>query len=505
MHIGSCADTLDPDRTRRARLVGIVVVNRIRRHQASSDPNNAVHASFCKADMGLPAHIASMRDSVVPEESPADPPPREGGGVIALVAEAMAVDVKGLRFLIVDDDGDQRFLLARTLNGMGVASVVEAGSGRDALAMLAEAEGSVDIIVSDLQMPDIDGMELVRHVGERKIAVSIILVSALDGVLLGSAASMTQAYGVKIIGTIEKPATREKLLAVLANYRAPKTGTGRLKSAAFEPTPEDVLAGIGAAQFEPFFQPIVELATGKVIGAEALGRWRHPTRGVLGPEAFLPPLARAGFMDELSWIMLALTAMEADRWRNAGLRLLVSVNVSGTSLADPGYADAVTQIVNGQGLEPSEMILELTETEAILNVASALENLTRLRMKGFGLAIDDFGVGYSSMQELSRMPFTEIKIDRSFVSAAASNEKSRLMIAQTVGLARQLGMKTVAEGVETRKEWNMLRELGCDMLQGYLIAKPMDGAVFLKWMLGRRARLGPQSIACVAEARLPGA
>ena len=259
----------------------------------------------------------------------------------------------------------------------------------------------------------------------------------------------------------------------------------------FAPTAHDVLTGISAGQIEPFFQAVVELGSGKVVGAEALARWRHPTRGILGPEVFLPPLARAGYLDELSWIMLSMSAMEAGLWRRADLRMTVSVNVSATSLADPGYADAVTQIVTGHGLDPSEMILELTETEAILNIAAALENLTRLRIKGFGLAIDDYGVGYSSMQALSRMPFTEIKIDRSFVAAAASDPKYRLMVEHTIAVAHQLGLKTVAEGVETRTECDLLASLGCDRIQGYLISKPVEGSGFLRWMLDRRANQGP--------------
>ncbi|HVN33663.1 MAG TPA: EAL domain-containing protein, partial [Casimicrobiaceae bacterium] len=259
------------------------------------------------------------------------------------------------------------------------------------------------------------------------------------------------------------------------------------------------LAGISAGQFEPFFQPKVELATGRVVGAEALARWRHPAYGLLGPETFLPALTRAGYLDELSWIILALAALEGGRWCSAGLNLSVAVNVSATSLADPNYAEAVTQIVGGQGLEANRMTLELTESEAIRNVAAALENLTRLRMRGFGLAIDDYGVGYSSMQELSRMPFTELKIDRSFVTAAASSEKHRMMIAHTIEVARLLGLKTVAEGVETKAEMQLLRNLGCDMIQGFLIAEPMDGRELLRWMLARRANTTGDPAAPTAE------
>ncbi len=421
--------------------------------------------------------------------------------MVELVTETKSIDFSSLRFLVVDDDRDQRFLLTRTLAGMGNARVIEAETGHEALAILDRASHAVDIVITDLQMPEMDGMELVRRIGERKFPASVILVSGLDGVLLASAATMAKAYGVRIIGAIEKPATRAKFYSVLRHFRADLPWTDAKADVVFAPTANEVLSGISAGHIEPFFQAVVELGSGNIVGAEALARWRHPTRGILGPEVFLPPLARVGYLDELSWIMLSMSAMEAGRWHRANLHMTVSVNVSSTSLADPGYADAVTQIVTGHGLDPSEMILELTETEAILNIAAALENLTRLRIKGFGLAIDDYGVGYSSMQALSRMPFTEIKIDRSFVAAAAGDPKYRLMVEHTVAVAHELGLKTVAEGVETRAECDLLASLGCDRIQGFLVAKPMVGSGFLRWMLERRARLGPTKHDRLEEAK----
>jgi EAL domain-containing protein (putative c-di-GMP-specific phosphodiesterase class I)/AmiR/NasT family two-component response regulator len=424
--------------------------------------------------------------------------------MIELVPDKLSVPFRNLRYLIVDDDADQRYLVVRTLNRMGMANVVEASSGRGALEVLAQVDKPVDVVISDLQMPDIDGMELIRRIGEKALPVSVILMSALDDVLLGSAATMTQAYGVRIIGTIGKPVTRDKLFAVLRQHVPQHAVVDSLLDKAFPVEAQQVLAGIAAGQFESFFQPKVELATGRVVGAEALARWRHPAYGLLGPETFLPPLARAGYLDELSWIMLALGALEAGRWRSAGLHVSVSVNASATSFADPNYADAVTQIVSGQGLQPGGMILELTESEAIRNVAAALENLTRLRMNDFGLAIDDYGVGYSSMQELSRMPFTEVKIDRSFVMAAATSEKHRMMIAHTVEVARLLGLQTVAEGVETRPEMDLLERLGCDMIQGFLVAEPMDGEELLRWMMARRASVHSEPSTQSAAGKLFG-
>jgi len=418
-----------------------------------------------------------------------------------VAASTAAIDSRSLRFLVVDDERDQRYLLAKTLAGMGTARVIEAPSGHDGLAMLDRAGGAVDILVTDLQMPGMDGLELLRRVGDRKMPIAVIIVSALDSVLVASAATMAQAYGVRVIRTIDKPATRAKFYAVLEQFRNPAPEKTASSGVEFAPSAHDVLEGISAGQIEPAFQRVLELETGDVVGAEALARWRHPARGLLGRDVFLPPLARAGYLDELSWIMLSLAAMEAGIWRSADLRATVSLNVSATSLADPGYAEAVTQIVTGHGLEPAQMILELTETEAILNIASALENLTRRRIRGFGLAIDDYGVGYSSMQA---MPFTEIKIDRSFVCAAATDPKYRLMVEHTIAVAHQLGLKTVAEGVETRTDCHLLASMGCELIQGFAVSKPLEGAEFLRWMTERRESKGREHLLGSGEMKLLG-
>jgi CheY-like chemotaxis protein len=221
--------------------------------------------------------------------------------MIELVPDALSVPLRSLRFLVVDDDPDQRFLVARTLNRMGMADVVEASSGRTALEALAEADRPVDVVISDLQMPDMDGMELIRRIGERSLPVSVILASALDDGLLASAATMTQAYGVRIIGTIGKRSRATKLFAVAAPIRSAARGRRNLASTRHFPLePDQVLAGIAAGQFEPFSSTEGGSRDGARRGAEALARWRHPAYGLLGPESFLPPLAAAGYLDELS-------------------------------------------------------------------------------------------------------------------------------------------------------------------------------------------------------------
>jgi EAL domain-containing protein (putative c-di-GMP-specific phosphodiesterase class I) len=247
-------------------------------------------------------------------------------------------------------------------------------------------------------------------------------------------------------------------------------------------TLQQVLHGLEAEQFEPYYQPKIELKTRRVKGAEALARWRHPQGGIVLPYAFISLLEDAGQIGELTWIMLAKSARDCRNWRDAGLDLDVSVNLSVKLLTDPAIADAVTWQVIHQGLEPKHVILEITESAAMSSVGHVLENLIRLRMKGFGLSIDDYGTGYSSMQQLTRIPFTELKIDQSFVKHAAHQESSRLILESSLEMARKLGITSVAEGAETSEDWNLLRECGCDIAQGFFIAKPMKSTDFPDWV-----------------------
>jgi EAL domain-containing protein (putative c-di-GMP-specific phosphodiesterase class I) len=223
------------------------------------------------------------------------------------------------------------------------------------------------------------------------------------------------------------------------------------------------------------------------MGAEALARWRHPQKGVLAPYAFIGAMENNDLIDPLTWAILEKSATMCRDWLANGLQATVSVNLSLKSLSDPGLAERITGMVAAQKLAAKHVVLEITESAAMTDVAKALENLTRLRMKGFALSIDDYGTGYSSMQQLSRIPFTELKIDQSFVMSALDREASKVILSSSLDMAKKLKLKSVAEGVETRAHWNLLRDLRCDIAQGYFIAKPMEAAAFQDWALHWRA------------------
>jgi EAL domain-containing protein (putative c-di-GMP-specific phosphodiesterase class I) len=184
--------------------------------------------------------------------------------------------------------------------------------------------------------------------------------------------------------------------------------------------------------------------------------------------------------------MIRRAARTCGAWRNAGLDATVSVNLSLKSLGNVGIAEHLLKQVEGTGLDPKNMILEITESAAASHPGRTLENLSRLRMRGFGLSIDDFGIGYSSLERLAGVPFTELKIDRSFVKGAATQKASRAMLESSLEAALKLGIVAVAEGVENRSELELVRTLGCHLAQGYYLARPMDAGEFQIWVEGRK-------------------
>ncbi len=385
--------------------------------------------------------------------------------------------IASLRFLIVEDHGFQRWMASNIVQGMGAAAVYSAADGREALDMLATIDPPIDIVVSDLDMPGMDGMEFIRHLGERGTGVSLVLVSSLAPSLVATVEGMARAYGVRLLGSIEKPANAKKLEAVIGRH-ALERPTPRAVEAF---TAEEVAQGLRANQFEAYFQPKVDPRTREMKGAEAIARWRHPVKGVLLPHSFIPALEASGGVDDLAYAVAAQAARNARLWR-ASVDATVSVNLSIVSLADVNLAERMVEVVEAEGLEPRHMIFEVTESAAVGDMGRTLENLSRLRMKGFGLSIDDYGTGYSSMARLSRIPFTELKVDQVFVKSASHNPASRAILESSLEMAVKLGIDAVAEGVETHVEWELVRSLDCPLAQGFYIARPMEGVEFAEWI-----------------------
>lgn len=391
------------------------------------------------------------------------------------------IRIADLSFLVAEDHEFQRNALVRILTNLGARDVLAATDGKSALALLQSSKRPIDVVISDLDMPGMDGMEFVRHLGEIGSRASIVVASSLERSLLSSVEMMAAAYGIKILGTIPKPITPRKLEELISKHSFVSDQVTVPKPPATIFTLEEIAEGLKNNEFEPFFQPTIDLASGAVKGAEALARWRHPSKGIIAPGAFITVLEEAGMIDMLMWQMLNKAAAYCSSWRAAGLDTTVSVNLSLVSLSDLDLAERITRVIAAQNLEPRHMVLEITESAATTDVGKALENLARLRMKGFGLSIDDYGTGYSSMQQLTRIPFTQLKIDQSFVINAAKQDTARVILGASLEMAKKLKIAAVAEGVETKESWELLCDLKCDLAQGYLFAKPMEARFYLDW------------------------
>jgi len=238
----------------------------------------------------------------------------------------------------------------------------------------------------------------------------------------------------------------------------------------------------------PYFQPQVDARTRKVVGVEALARWRHPQDGILGPGAFITVAEENGLIIQLTDQMLTQSLRQWRQWHDAGLDLSISVNLSMHSLNCLSFPDQLVAEAQAIGAPLDRLVLEITESHLAQNMRVSSDVLTRLCLKRIRLSIDDFGTAYSNMEKLQMLPFSELKIDRAFVHGAAKNPSSYAILKSSAELGRRLDMKIVAEGVETQEDWGCAADLGCDLIQGFYVARPMPGDQISSWVQGWEQR-----------------
>lgn len=392
------------------------------------------------------------------------------------------------RVLILDDEIFMHKLLIRMLESLGCSAVSACDNGHDALARLDGRDDAPDLILLDINMPEMDGLEFVRRLVERRYAGSLILVSGEDERMQQAAERLAQAHRILVLGHLHKPPSTEGLAALLAKWTPPRQDAPRAARKTYGAA--EVRAAIVNGELVNYYQPKVAVASGRVVGVETLVRWRHPQDGLVFPDQFIGAAEANGLIDDLTRAVLAGAFAQAAAWRDAGLALQVAVNLSMDNLATLDFVDWIVDLAERTGVPPQTMELEVTETRLMADLRTPLEILTRLRLKRFKLSIDDFGTGNSSLAQLRDLPFDELKIDQGFVHGAAENGKLRAMFEHSLGLAKQLGMSVVAEGVEDRADWDFVRGTACDTAQGYFIARPMPAADLPGWMRVWHAAFG---------------
>ncbi len=403
------------------------------------------------------------------------------------------------RILIIDDDPD----VSQTLHDMAEAlgfEVITTDSKLSFFAQLALFEPG--IIIFDLAPLDQDNLALVEQLADINDKAQLVIVSGVSNESLNVIAKNANDRGLRLLGILQKPvpvARMRQLLTLYLSADQRKTPAGnnwqqQLDNSDWMPTQEDLIDVIENDLLTLNYQPKLDCSTGNLLGFEALARWDVPGKGSVTPDVFVP-------LAENSHLMSVLTCNIAKRgllWlskiqrspilSNCSLqpeyspdKLTLALNLSARCLEDTDMPDKLAEICHQFQVDPASVILEISESTVMHNPDKLLEILTLFRAKHFQLSIDDFGTGFSSMLHLVRLPFTELKIDKCFVGMADVSEEARAIIKSSVDLSKSLGIRSVAEGVESQSIRQFLTELGCNAFQGYLISKPVSEDSLLAW------------------------
>ncbi len=381
--------------------------------------------------------------------------------------------------LIVDDDAVARRQISMLLGMLGVAEVESIDNAEQALLLIAQQD-DIDLVISDLNMPGMDGIEFLRRLADSGYQQGVILVSGVEEQLLQIAAEVVRAKGMNLRGILKKPVMRETLLALLT-LDFEQNNAPRSPRVIITVTPEEILQGIHQNEFEVHFQPKVDAATLRVVGVESLARWQHNGR-TIPPDVFITTAEQHNLIGLLSEALVTKSLVGGVRLIEAGFNLNVAINLSANWLSDIRLPEFILASIDATGFKAENLILEITETGIMADMVTAMDVMTRLRLKGFKLSIDDFGTGYSSLEQLQRIPFSQLKLDRSFVQGAVGKSSARAILASTIEMARKLKLSTVAEGVETQADLDLVRGLGCDLVQGWFIAKAMPIGQLIEWL-----------------------
>ena len=388
--------------------------------------------------------------------------------------------INNLSFLILEDNLFQRMVAEQTVSSFNVGSLINAQHSEEALQILAGA-GSVDIVICDLDIPGIDGIRFIRCLAEQQLARAVIILSDMESALIRTVQDMARADGLQVLGHIPKPMNRSRLRELLEHFFAsldnpqPCTASERIFTEA------ELEQAIKENQFVLYYQPKVLLKSGRMISVEALSRWHHPEAGLVMPIHFIPTMESSGLIAPMTDAMIDQALAQIHQWQEQGRNISVGINLSPAILSDTDLPDRLVEKTRARNIPPELLHLEITESSLIQNAALSLETLARLKLYGFALAIDDFGTGYSSMQQLNRIPFSELKIDRSFVANACHDRTHRAIVEANISLAHNLNMQTVAEGVETLEDWQLLHDLNCDQAQGFFITKALPAEELGDW------------------------
>jgi EAL domain-containing protein (putative c-di-GMP-specific phosphodiesterase class I) len=367
--------------------------------------------------------------------------------------------------LAVDDEQDFLDLVAQVAQGVGYI-VLTANSAAAFREHIANASPS--LILLDLQIPGMDGVEMLRYLAAHCPLPEILLVSGMDQRVISSARTLGRSLGLKMSGALQKPAMLEEIEALLQKHWSDE---GVI-------TEQELRKAVDEFEFIAHYQPklVRHGASWKVAGAEALVRWKSPERGLLYPASFLPLVESTGMITALTDIVMTDAIRQVGHWGERGQRLSVAVNLSPRLVGDVDFPERLQLLLREYSVSPDQLTLEVTEAASLSDPELVMDIFTQLRVKGVGLSLDDFGTGTSSLTHLYKMPFNEVKIDRTLIAEAPFNRAAASIVRAIVDLAHTLSLNVCAEGVENDAVWQFVADLPFDSLQGDAISKAVPAA-----------------------------
>ena len=382
----------------------------------------------------------------------------------------------GRRLLVVDDERIQRLIVARAVESVGF--IVDGAADLDEAAEWLSRR-NYDAIVLDLSLGAREGVSLLHALRGGGADPLVVPISGMDARVRTASCRLAEALGLRVAGALEKPIVPATLRALLRDVRPRETaGQG---AAAAVPSAAELASAIDRGEITVAFQPKVALITRQVTGLEALARWQPAGSEPVPPDLFIPLAERHGLITRLTRQVLRQSLDACRGWRDRHPECGVAVNISPLMLANPELPEEIDAALVEASVAPGVLIAEVTEGVVIADPLLAIEVLTRLRIKGVRLSIDDFGTGHSSLLSLMRLPFNELKIDRSFVAVCDTDPEAWKIIRATISLAHELGLDVVAEGVESAAVEERLIGVGCDIGQGWRFGRPMPAAAVEAW------------------------
>ncbi len=361
------------------------------------------------------------------------------------------------------------------------AHISMAYNGQEALAVLANEPA--DLVLIDLEMPVMDGIELISEMTRLQLGHTVMVMSSKEPKLISSVGVMAEAGGLNVLGCYQKPLSEAVLRDAMLQYRNDSIERSGAENQIAAITADEIANGIEQGQFSFHYQPKLTTRNIMLKGVEALARWQHPVRGFVSPLEFIGVAEANGLIAALTLHLVEQALQQKARWNQQGLRFSLALNLSPLMLADCHLVEVLETLLQQNGIQPREITLEVTENVMLGDVAKTLQTLTRLRLKDFGIALDDYGTGFANAEQLVRLPISELKLDRSLINGVARKSQLEKFLSSTIVLAQGLDLITVAEGVETLEDFQIVQKMGVHEVQGFFFSRPLPADQFGRWLL----------------------